>query len=57
MRREHEPKDKERGGAQRQETEQESVPIWQKTRPRGNPEREQSDVDRAREKWEAVLGR
>ena len=32
------------------------VPIWQNTKPRGNPEPNLDDVGRSRAKLEAVLG-
>jgi hypothetical protein len=35
----------------------EHVPIWQNTKPRGNPEADLDDVGRSRAKLEAVLGR
>ena len=35
----------------------ETVPIWQNTKPRGNPEPDMDDVGRSRAKLEAVLGR
>jgi hypothetical protein len=35
----------------------EPVPIWQNTRPRGNPEPDLDDVGRSRAKLESVLGR
>jgi hypothetical protein len=35
----------------------EPLPTWQNTRPRGNPEPDQQDLARSRERWEALLGR
>jgi hypothetical protein len=35
----------------------EPVPVWENTRPRGNPEPDLDDVGRSRAKLEAVLGR
>ena len=36
---------------------QEPIPTWRNTRPRGNPEPDQRDLARSRERWEALLGR
>ncbi len=35
----------------------EPLPIWQNTRPRGNPETDRHDLERSQERLEAVLGR
>ena len=35
----------------------EQLPTWRNTRPRGNPEPDRHDVERSRERMEAVLGR
>jgi hypothetical protein len=35
----------------------EPLPIWQNTRPRGNPEPDMDDLVRSRAKLEALLGR
>jgi hypothetical protein len=35
----------------------EPVPVWQNTRPRGNPEPDPDDLERSHAKLEAVLGR
>ena len=35
----------------------EPLPVWENTRPRGNPEPDLDDVGRSRAKLEAVLGR
>jgi hypothetical protein len=35
----------------------EPLPTWRNTRPRGNPETDQSDLKRSRERFEALLGR
>jgi hypothetical protein len=37
--------------------EHEPVPTWKNTRPRGNPEPDERDLARSRERWEALLGR
>jgi hypothetical protein len=36
---------------------QEPIPTWRNTRPRGNPEPDQRDLARSRERWESLLGR
>jgi hypothetical protein len=33
------------------------LPVWDNTRPRGNPEPDRRDVERSRERLEAVVGR
>ena len=35
----------------------EQLPIWRNTRPRGNPEPDEQDLARSRERFEALLGR
>jgi hypothetical protein len=35
----------------------EPLPTWQNTRPRGNPEPDKRDLERSRERFEALLGR
>jgi hypothetical protein len=35
----------------------EPVPTWRNTRPRGNPEPDRQDLERSRERFEALLGR
>jgi hypothetical protein len=35
----------------------EPLPTWKNTRPRGNPEPDERDLARSRERWEALLGR
>ncbi|MGH2713468.1 MAG: hypothetical protein ACRDM7_06210 [Thermoleophilaceae bacterium] len=35
----------------------EPVPTWRNTRPRGNPEIDKRDLERSRERFEALLGR
>jgi hypothetical protein len=35
----------------------EPLPTWRNTRPRGNPEPDQRDLERSRERLEALLGR
>ena len=35
----------------------EPLPTWRNTRPRGNPEPDRRDMERSRERWEALLGR
>jgi hypothetical protein len=35
----------------------EPLPTWRNTRPRGNPEPDRRDLERSRERMEAVLGR
>jgi hypothetical protein len=49
-----EPKD--RAAAPREEK-QEPIPTWRNTRPRGNPEPDARDLERSRERLEALLGR
>jgi hypothetical protein len=39
-----------------QET-REPLPTWRNTRPRGNPEPDKQDLERSRERFEALLGR
>ena len=35
----------------------EPLPTWRNTRPRGNPEPDRQDVERSRERLEALVGR
>jgi hypothetical protein len=35
----------------------EPLPTWRNTRPRGNPEPDKRDLERSRERFEALLGR
>jgi len=35
----------------------EQLPTWRNTRPRGNPEPDRQDLQRSRERFEALLGR
>jgi len=35
----------------------EPLPTWRNTRPRGNPDTDQRDLERSRERFEALLGR
>jgi hypothetical protein len=35
----------------------EQLPPWRNTRPRGNPEPDRRDLERSRERFEALLGR
>jgi hypothetical protein len=35
----------------------EPLPTWRNTRPRGNPEPDREDLERSRERFEALLGR
>jgi hypothetical protein len=35
----------------------EPLPTWRNTRPRGNPELDRQDLERSRERFEALLGR
>ena len=35
----------------------EQLPTWRNTRPRGNPEPDKQDLERSRERFEALLGR
>jgi hypothetical protein len=35
----------------------EPLPTWRNTRPRGNPEPDQRDLARSRERFESLLGR
>jgi predicted nucleic acid-binding Zn ribbon protein len=35
----------------------EPLPTWRNTRPRGNPEPDEQDLARSRERFEALLGR
>ncbi|MGH2802793.1 MAG: hypothetical protein ACRDL4_07090 [Thermoleophilaceae bacterium] len=37
--------------------EQDPLPTWQNTRPRGNQEPDRAEVERSRERLEALLGR
>jgi hypothetical protein len=50
------PANPPRSGDKRQAPE-EPVPTWRNTRPRGNPETDTKDLERSRERFEAVLGR
>jgi hypothetical protein len=43
--------------AARREERNEPLPTWQNTRPRGNPEPDARDLERSRERLEALLGR
>jgi hypothetical protein len=36
---------------------EEPLPTWRNTRPRGNPEPDREDLERSRERFEALLGR
>jgi hypothetical protein len=40
-----------------QEKRHEPLPVWSNTRPRGNPEPDRRDLERNRERMEALLGR
>ena len=42
---------------QREKDVREQLPTWRNTRPRGNPEPDRRDVERSRERMEAVVGR
>jgi hypothetical protein len=49
-----------RAEAPRQREQQEAhepLPTWRNTRPRGNPEPDRQDLERSRERFEALLGR
>jgi hypothetical protein len=49
-----------RTGAPRERRHQdagEPLPTWRNTRPRGNPEPDRQDLERSRERFEALLGR
>jgi hypothetical protein len=49
-----------RAGAPRKRKQQEApepLPTWRNTRPRGNPEPDRQDLERSRERFEALLGR
>jgi hypothetical protein len=35
----------------------EPLPTWRNTRPRGNPQVDRTDLERSRERFEALLGR
>jgi hypothetical protein len=35
----------------------EPLPTWRNTRPRGNPQPDKQDLERSRERFEALLGR
>jgi hypothetical protein len=41
----------------RQRVAAEQSPTWEKTTPPGNPETDQGDLERSRERFEALLGR
>jgi hypothetical protein len=41
----------------RQQPATEPLPTWRNTRPRGNPEPDRQDLERSRERFEALLGR
>ncbi len=41
----------------RPEEAREPLPTWRNTRPRGNPEPDKRDLERSRERFEALLGR
>ena len=45
------------GDDRAQREQQEPLPTWRNTRPRGNPEPDQRDMERSRERLEALLGR
>jgi hypothetical protein len=40
-----------------QEERHEPLPVWDNTRPRGNPEPDHHDLARSQERMEALLGR
>jgi hypothetical protein len=46
-------------GEQKRETRRQpdSIPPWQNTRPRGNPERDDHDIERGIERLTALVGR
>jgi hypothetical protein len=46
-----------RSGARSKEGAREPLPTWRNTRPRGNPEPDRQDLERSRERFEALLGR
>ena len=45
------------GNRQKRDSRQDPVPTWRNTRPRGNPETDRQDLERSRERFEALLGR
>jgi hypothetical protein len=46
-----------RSGARSKQEAREPLPTWRNTRPRGNPEPDRKDLERSRERFEALLGR
>jgi hypothetical protein len=46
-----------RSGARSNQEAREPLPTWRNTRPRGNPEPDRQDLERSRERFEALLGR
>jgi hypothetical protein len=50
------PEPKPRQAAPKKE-QHEPLPTWRNTRPRGNPEPDARDLERSRERLEALLGR
>ena len=46
-----------RRSGDRRNDQQEQLPTWRNTRPRGNPDTDKRDLERSRERFEALLGR
>jgi hypothetical protein len=51
------PRPKRRPDAPSEQASREPLPTWRNTRPRGNPEPDRQDLERSRERFEALLGR
>ena len=46
-----------KGRRRRSRRQEQQLPTWRNTRPRGNPEPDKRDLQRSRERFEALLGR
>ena len=46
-----------RRSGDRRHHQNEQLPTWRNTRPRGNPDTDKRDLERSRERFEALLGR
>jgi hypothetical protein len=46
-----------KGGRRRSQRQEQQLPTWRNTRPRGNAEIDREDFERGRARWESLLGR
>jgi hypothetical protein len=51
------PKSRAGDSPKRRQEPSEPLPTWRNTRPRGNPKPDKQDLERSRERFEALLGR